>query len=167
MNRTGVTNRAFRCAVFLIATSMASAAFSQAAAPQSDPLLGTWKLNVSKSKYSPGPAPRSSMMHYEAEGDGFKDTVTGTDSQGRPTTSVFSMIYDGVFRPTTGVTGYDSSAFTRVDDHTILYVRTLRGKVVGTGIRVMSQDGKTLTFTGIGINANGQRYDNVVVMEKQ
>jgi hypothetical protein len=31
----------------------------------------------------------------------------------------------------------------------------------------MSRDGKTLIFTGIGLNANGQRYDNVVVMEKQ
>jgi hypothetical protein len=77
------------------------------------------------------------------------------------------MIYDGEFHPTTGVTGYDASAFTQVDEHTVIYVRTLRGKVVGTGTRVMSRDGKTLTFTGIGVNANGERYDNVVVMEKQ
>jgi hypothetical protein len=147
--------------------STATAAFSQAVAPQSDPLIGNWKLSLSKSKYNPGPAPQSSTMHYEAVGDGFRDTVTGIDAQGRPTTSVFMMIYDGQFRPTTGVTGYDASAFTRIDDHTILYVRTLRGKVVASGTRVMSRDGKTLTFTGIGLNANGQRYDNVVVMEKQ
>jgi hypothetical protein len=167
MNRTSNANLTIRSTVFLIATSVASAAFSQAIAPQSDPLIGTWKLNLSKSKYTPGPAPQSSTMHYEAVGDGFKDTVTGVDAQGRPTTSVFSMIYDGEFRPTTGVTGYDASAFTRIDDHTILYVRTLRGKVVASGTRVMSPDGKTLTFTGIGLNANGKRYDNVVVMDKQ
>ena len=157
----------FRCAAFLMATSMASAAFSQAVAPQNDPLIGTWQLNLSKSKYSPGPAPQGSTMHYEAAGEGFRDTVTGIDAQGRPTTSVFMMIYDGQFRPTTGVTGYDASAFTRIDDYTILYVRTLRGRVVASGTRVMSRDGKSLTFTGIGLNANGQRYDNVVVMEKQ
>jgi hypothetical protein len=58
-------------------------------------------------------------MHYEAVGEGFRDTVTGIDAQGRPTTSVFMMIYDGQFRPTTGVTGYDASALTRIDDYTI------------------------------------------------
>lgn len=58
-------------------------------------------------------------MHYEAVEQGFRDTVTGTDAQGRPTTSVFMMTYDGKFYPTTGVTGYDSSAFTRVDDYTV------------------------------------------------
>jgi hypothetical protein len=157
----------FRWTVLVIVTTVAGAAFSQSLTAQSDPLIGVWKLNVAKSKYSPGPAPQSSTMHYEAEGAGFKDTVTGIDAQGRPTTSVFTMIYDGEFRPTRGVTGYDASAFTRIDDYTILYVRTLYGKVVASGTRVMSRDGKTLTFTGIGLNANGKRYDNVVVMEKQ
>lgn len=154
------------CRLFAVMT-IAGAMVSPTVFAQSDPLLGTWKLNLAKSKYSPGPAPQSSTMHYEAEGAGFKDTVTGIDAQGRPTTSVFTMIYDGEFRPTTGVTGYDASAFTRIDDYTILYVRTLRGKVVASGTRVMSRDGKTLTFTGTGLNANGRRYDNVVVMEKQ
>ena len=76
---------------------------SRTAFAQSDPLIGTWKLNLTKSKFDPGPPPQSSTMHYEPAGQGFRDTVTGVDAQGKPTTSVFMMIYDGKFYPTTGV----------------------------------------------------------------
>lgn len=156
-----------RVALFILAGFVLSAASSQTVIAQSDPLIGTWKFNPAKSKYSPGPTPLSNTMHYEAVGQGFRDTVSGVDAQGRPTTSVFTMIYDGKFYPTAGVTGYDSSAFTRIDDYTVIYVRMLAGKVVGTGTRVLSRDGKTLTFTGVGVNANGKAYNNISVMEKQ
>jgi hypothetical protein len=152
---------------FTLAALVLLTAFSQIGFAQSDPLIGTWKLNLTKSKYDPGPPPRSSTMHYEPAGQGFRDTVTGVDAQGRPTTSVFMMIYDGKFYPTTGVIGYDASAFTRVDDRTVTYIRTLAGKVVGTGTRVLSRDGKTLTFTGTGTTADGRLYNNVTVFDKQ
>src|ERR1700693_5352414 len=151
---------------FPLAAVVLLTALSQTGLAQSDPLIGTWKLNLTKSKYDAGPQARSSTMHYEPAGQGFRDTVTGVDAQGRPTTSVFMMIYDGKFYPTTGVIGYDASAFTRVDDHTVTYIRTLAGKVVATGTRALSRDGKTLTFTGRGTTANG-RQNNVVVYDKQ
>jgi hypothetical protein len=166
MNRMGNFKGTLLCCLLAV-TTIAGATFSPTVLAQSDPLLGTWKLNLAQSEYSPGPAPQSSTMHYEPAGEGFKDTVTGLDAQGRPSTRVFMMIYDGQFHPTTGVTGYDESAFTRIDDYTVVYVRRLRGKVVATGTRVMSRDGKTLTFTGIGVTESGQRTDTVVVMEKQ
>jgi hypothetical protein len=64
---------------------------------QTDPLIGTWKLNVAKSIFDPGPPPRSGMMHYTAAGRHFRDVLTGIDAQGRPTRSVFIMAYDGNF----------------------------------------------------------------------
>jgi hypothetical protein len=65
------------------------------------------------------------------------------------------------------VIGYDASAFTRVDDHTVTFIRTLAGKVVATGTRLLSEDGKTLTFKVAGGTGNGPRYNNTVVYEKQ
>jgi hypothetical protein len=42
----------------------------------SDPRIGTWKLNVVQSKYSPGPAPQSLMVKVEAAaGQGEKTTT--------------------------------------------------------------------------------------------
>jgi hypothetical protein len=106
-------------AIFLVMASP-HIAFSQ-----SDLLIGTWKLNLAKSKFAPGPPPRSGMMHYAPAGRHFRDTVTGIDARGKPTKSVFMMNYDGKFHRTTGVVGYDASAFTRVDDYTVTFIRTL------------------------------------------
>jgi hypothetical protein len=51
-------------------------------------LVGTWKLNVEKSKFNPGPAPKSSVLTYEAVGEGVKVAVEGVNAQGNPTKSV-------------------------------------------------------------------------------
>ena len=67
-------------------TMMVSAAAVLAAtlvanAQSKDPFVGTWTLNVAKSKYSPGPVPKSITSTYEAAGKGYKVAVknqTGT-----------------------------------------------------------------------------------------
>ena len=45
-----------------------------------DVTLGTWKLNLAKSKYSPGPAPKSGTLKAEAVGDNIKLSIDGTDA---------------------------------------------------------------------------------------
>jgi len=52
-------------------------------AQASDPRVGTWKLNVAKSKYNPGPAPQSQTLKVEASGKGEKVTseVVGADGK--------------------------------------------------------------------------------------
>ena len=49
----------------------------QASAQNPDPLAGTWKLNGAKSKYSPGPAPKSLTLKIDAAGDGEKVVADG------------------------------------------------------------------------------------------
>jgi hypothetical protein len=39
------------------------------------PLMGTWKLNLQKSKYAPGAAPESSVVTREPLPNGFKSTT--------------------------------------------------------------------------------------------
>jgi hypothetical protein len=41
------------------------------------------------------------------------------------------------------------------------------GKPVATGVNAVSKDGKTLTWTSKGINAQGQPTSGVQVFEKQ
>ena len=47
----------------------------QLPAQETDPLVGTWELNVAKSKYSPGPAPQSETRTYVVSGEDIKATV--------------------------------------------------------------------------------------------
>lgn len=53
---------------------------------QTDSFLGTWTLNVAKSKYSPGPPPKAQTSTYEAAGQGVKVTAKGTGADGKPDT---------------------------------------------------------------------------------
>ena len=136
---------------------------------EDNPLIGSWKLNLEKSKYSPGPAPRSLTLNFVADGANLTNTAEGIDDQGKATKSVFAHIYDGKPHPTTGVAGglYDSSTYTRIDAHTVNFVRSKDGKTVQTGSIVLSADGKTLTVTTEGTGPNGQPIHNVAVYEKQ
>jgi hypothetical protein len=54
-----------------------------------------------------------------------------------------------------------------VNDSTVEMSRMKDGKAVQTVIRVLSGDGKTLTFTVTGVNASGQQINNVAVYDKQ
>src|SRR5262245_3607065 len=66
------------------------------------PGLGTWKLNVAKSKFSPGPAPKSSTVTFTAAGQGVKaviDTVGATDQKVH---WEYTAAFDGKPHPVTG-----------------------------------------------------------------
>jgi hypothetical protein len=129
--------------------------------------LGTWKLNVAKSTYSPGPAPRSGTFTFQKEGQDLKNTSEGIDAEGKPVKAVFIHIYDGKPYPTTGAPGVDSSSYTRVDANIVKFTRMNAGKVVQTGFHVVSSDGKSLTVITAGTDASGREINNHAVYEKQ
>jgi hypothetical protein len=93
---------------------LAIAAVPQIAFAQSDPFLGTWQLNLAKSKFSPGPPPRSVTVNEQAEGQNLKGTFTGTDTSGNPINFVAAYVFDGMPHPTGNPNG-DATAYTRVD----------------------------------------------------
>src|SRR6476469_641417 len=83
------------------ATMMVMAFVATAAAADSN--IGTWKLNVAKSKFSPGPAPKSQTLKIEAWGtDGVTYTADGVDADGKPTHWTFQGKYDGKAVPFKG-----------------------------------------------------------------
>jgi len=133
---------------------------------QSNPLIGTWKLNLAKSKLA-GPPPRSLTLTFAGEGQNLTNTAEIIDAQGQASKAVFMHIYDGKPHPTTGNPNYDSTAYTRVDTNTVNLVRFREGKQVETGHIVVSGDGKTYTATAEGTAANGQQYSIVLVYDRQ
>jgi hypothetical protein len=143
-------------------------ALPQAGLAQSDPLIGTWKINLAKSKYTPGPAPRSGTTTFEAVGQGLRITAEGIDAQGKPTKLDFGVTFtDGKSYPITGSPDYDAASYSRVNSSTMDSTRTKAGKAVQTTSSVISADGKTRTLTTTGVNANGQQINNVAFYEKQ
>ena len=132
-----------------------------------DPAIGTWKLNLAKSKYSPGPPPKSATITYEAHGDGITRTGQSVGADGHTTSLQYTANFDGKDYPVTGSSTADTIALKRIDAHTGEATLKKGGKTVSTARRVVSQDGKTLTLTIKGTNAQGQPMHNVAVYEKQ
>jgi len=148
-------------AVCLFATS------SLTSFAQTDPFIGTWKLNLAKTKYSPGPPPQSGTVTYEAVGQGYKIIVKGTDAEGKPINSQFTGNFDGKEYPVSGNPDQDMTTMKRIDAYKIEFTRKKAGNVVATVTSVVSKDGKTRTVTEKGVNAKGEKFSNIVVYDKQ
>ena len=134
---------------------------------QTDPFIGTWKLNLAKSKFSPGPPPKSQTVTYEAIGQGVKITVKGTDAEGKPIDIQSTANYDGKDYPVTGDPNVDMIARKRIDAYKMEITRKKAGKVVSTATSVVSKDGKTRTVTEKGVNSKGEKISNTLVYDKQ
>jgi hypothetical protein len=137
---------------------------------QSDSHIGVWKLNLAKSKSTPpppNPPPQSVVRTYQAfEGDGIKATFVTVSADGKQSTSTYSAHFDGKEYPITGGGNLTAIAMKRVDANTWSTV-TKGPKTVITGTNTVSKDGKTMTWSYTGTNAQGQPVSVVQIFEKQ
>jgi hypothetical protein len=140
-----------------------------AAQAQSNPLVGTWKLNLDKSKYDPGPAPKSLVRKVEVAGDGVKYTFEGVAADGKPLSYSFSVKFDEKDNPVMGnaPNGADTISATRTDAHHYTAILKKGGKEVGTSKVTVSDDGKTTTVDATGTNLAGVKVHDVQVYDKQ
>lgn len=145
-----------------------SAVIAVPAIAQTDSQVGVWKLNVAKSKFSPGPAPTSATTTIEAAGAGTKVSVDQALPDGTKRQYSFTANYDGKDAPIVGNNpDSDTVARTRVNASTIRTVSKKDGKVTTTQTSEVSSDGKTRTVTTKGVNAKGQPVNNVAIYERQ
>ena len=132
-----------------------------------DQLSGTWSMNAEKSKYSPGPAPKSLTVTIESDENNYKLDATGTDGDGKPIHIQYSAKFDGKDYPAAGVPNADTVSIKRIDPNTVETLQKKDGKVVMTVTTKVSTDGKTRTSTWRGKNAEGKDVHNVVVFDKK
>ena len=132
-----------------------------------DSVVGTWKLNLAKSTFSPGPGPKSQTRSYAETAQGLTLSIKTTTADGKETTATLSFKDDGKPYPVSGNPDYDMVAVTRVDASTVHSTQTKAGAAVGSGVRTVSKDGKTLTFAQKGTHAGGGKYDDVLVYDRQ
>ena len=143
------------------------AALTGATFASTDPQVGTWKLNVAKSKFTPGPVPTTATTMIEAVGAGTKVVVDQTVADGAPRHWEFTANYDGKDSPVTGNPDADMVSRKLVNPNTVETLTKKDGKVITTQRSVVSQDGMTRTVTTKGVNAKGEKMNNVAVYDKQ
>jgi|ERR1051326_744645 hypothetical protein len=135
-----------------------------------DNSLGTWKLNVVKSKYTPAPMPvKSITVTREASDGGVKVTTTGERADGTSINTSYTAKYDGTETQVTGSGApYDTMAVKQVNANTFTDVRKKSGgSYHATGRTVISKGGKVMTTTTKGTNTDGKAFSSTFVYEKQ
>jgi hypothetical protein len=140
---------------------------SAATAQTTEPIVGTWKLDLAKSSYTPGPAPKSSTLIVEPAGKGLKVAVDAVNADGSPLKWGFTTLRDG--KEEAAVTGnpmFDVMTATRDSATAGTNVYKKAGKVVMTTKASISADGKTMTLTSTGTDPKGQKIHNVAVYTK-
>ena len=158
-----MTTRTLKACVAAAAVAFAG---TIAAAQTADPLIGTWKLNVAKSKYDPGPAPKSATATFTVAGKGVKFVLDGVTGAGEKAQWSYTANEDGKDYPMTGNPDADTIALKRIDPRTVETVNKKAGKVTTTNRRTVSADGKTLTVTTTGTTSTGVKVNNTQVFEK-
>lgn len=147
----------------LLVTSLVAFSPGAAAAQDDDPHVGTWVLNVSKSKFSQGPKTKEHTVVWTQDGDGYKVVSNATDNSGAHAME-FSVAFDGTDKP---AAPFDGVAGKRVDDRTIAFTFKKGGAAVLTETMVLSNYGKTRTATVSGTTAEGTPVQSVLVFEKK
>lgn len=136
------------------------------AAGAADPVVGTWQLNVAKSKFA-GAAPKSGTRVYTESAAGITLKITTVAANGTSSTEESTFKYDGKEYPYSGSSDFDSLSLTRKDANTIQSTQKKAGKVVGSTVRTVSADGKVLTLVSKRTGADGKPYGITQVYDRK
>jgi hypothetical protein len=141
--------------------ALASVALAQA----SDPVTGTWRLNVAKSNYQGGAPPKSQTTTLHAVDGGLHEIVERANADGTTTRWEVVAKYDGRDHPVKGDPSRDTVAMTRVDRNTVDIVNKKAGAVVSRMRILVAPDGKSRTNTVT--DPSGQKTTAVLFFERQ
>lgn len=153
-----------------LAMVVVSAAMSNCLMAQTSPFVGTWKLNVAKSKYEGAPTPKSMTRTVTAEGGGLKYSLEGEAADGSKTSFSFTSKLDGSDAAVIGSGmpgGADTIALTKVSAHKVTGISKKGGKEIGKVTSEVSKDGKTTTVVTRAKTADGKEVKATSVYEKQ
>jgi hypothetical protein len=150
-----------RCCAFALIAFVAVRMVAWAA----DPFVGTWKLNVEKSEYEGCIKPKAAMLRMEIEGDGLYQIFERTRPDNKVTKSTYEHLFGIEERPPRLPNW--SQIKTRVDKNIFEIVMERDGQVMSVERWHVSSDGKKLTHTGSGEDANGEKHKVTAVYERQ
>ena len=133
----------------------------------SDPVVGTWQLNVSKSTFAAGTAPKSQTRTYSQSGSSITLVMKTVGADGKESTAQTTYQLDGKDYPVTGSPDYDTLTAKQVNPRTATFKLKKGDKAVGSTSRTVSKDGKSLTSKTSMTTAKGEKSESVMVFDKQ
>ena len=153
------------CAAIAILTGASGVRIATAA--ETDPVVGTWKLDSGKSIFKSGPSLQNQTRTYSQTGDEITLEMKTVGVGGKEQTTRTTYQLNGKDYSVTGSPDYDSLSGKKVNARTARFTLKKGGKTVGSSTRTVSKDGKKLTSTQRMTTAMGEKTDYVLVFDKQ
>ena len=141
--------------------------FAQAPKAAGGPFFATWKLNLAKSTYSPGPPIKGQTAKLEPVEGGMKVVSDRIETDGKTTHFEWTAKFDGKDYTVKGDPARDAVSVKKIDDYNLEISNKKGGKVLSVIKAVYAKDGKSRTETFTGTDAQGRKIHNVTAWDKQ
>jgi hypothetical protein len=150
----------------VLGSALAFAQTKTKKAPQADPWVGTWKLDVAKSKFH-SPAPKEETLTVDsATKDSVKYSTKGTAADGSAYTEAYQGKADGQEYPLTR-NGQEVAkvSYHKNTDHNSTGKATIADGSTFTESATVANDGKTLTIKQ-HFTTKGGEWDDLIIFHK-
>jgi hypothetical protein len=136
---------------------------------QTDPFVGTWKLNVKKSKFVPGPPMKSEIRIVSPGPLGMDISVKRVNGDSSKEEFEYTTNLDGKSYPMTGQGPYgaNSIAANLTTPYKIQSAFRKDNSLVATSTSLVSNGGMVLTITTKGTDTTGKPFSSIAVYDKQ
>jgi hypothetical protein len=135
-------------------------------AVSTDPLVGSWNLNLARSTVPSG-VPKEEIRDVEAAKGGIQSFDTTVYTDGRTIRSHWTAKYDGKDYPITQDGARQTISISRASDHFFNFKIKENGRVVSSGQIVCSPDGKSQTIAGTHTDGAGAQTQFVTVWDRR
>ena len=132
-----------------------------------NPQIGTWKLNESKSKFSPGATKNHAVTYTETGGGMINVTVDGTDKDGKAVHWTLQCKFDGKPYNVEGNPLIDTITYKKVNDRTNHMTGMKDGKTTMTGTITVSKDGNSRVINVTTTGEDGKKITENAWYDKE
>jgi hypothetical protein len=133
-----------------------------------DPFVGKWELDVSRSFYPAGNCPKNMTIEMRSVGSGIRYISDATLPNGGTVHAEYTADYNGKQAIVMGARGMMLPVFLkRIDAHTVIASYTKGLVVVATSHRVVTEDERRMTITTTSKDGSGESLTTVGVFERK
>ena len=160
-------------ASFVLCCLLSALSFAPGMAAETNPFVGTWTLNVAKSKVDEGRLPQSEVRTYSTNLEGALTLIAeGIEADGTPyaygaTGDINGREYPVVGRDVGARILGDAISWRRIDPTTVEMTIKKKGAVLNTTRHSVSEDGKTLTISENGADDEGRPIHETRLYDRQ
>jgi hypothetical protein len=129
------------------------------------PLDGSWIANIDKSRRDPNHHFQRATMKFEVDGDRVSLTYGGINAGGRQEHGTQVLQADGRERAVPQAP--DVMAAARVEPRALITTAKKGDEEVGRARYEVSEDGASMTATVCGIDAQGNKFEQVILFERE